>query len=77
VAEFWNRTGSGAGQAVFDKSRIAGSVRASTREQTWDKTGTKKMTWGDKIPCQTGCAARDLNPNPRIKSPLLNSIILL
>jgi hypothetical protein len=28
------------------------------------------------VPARYGCAARDLNPNPRIKSPLLCSLIL-
>jgi hypothetical protein len=33
------------------------------------------MTWSYKTPGQYGCAARDSNPNPRIKSPLLRNSI--
>jgi hypothetical protein len=39
------------------------------------QTGRIKMTWNGKTPGQYGCAARDSNPNPRIKSPLLRDSI--
>jgi hypothetical protein len=40
------------------------SKHGANTEQTWGQNGHIKMTWGDDTPGQTGCAARDLNPEP-------------
>jgi hypothetical protein len=46
-----------------------------TDEQTWSKHGPETATDQSKeivkTPVQDGCAARDLNPEPAVKSPLL------
>ena len=39
-------------------------AREQPRSNHRDKTDTQKLTWGDETPGQTGCAARDLNPEP-------------
>src|SRR5271165_3404898 len=51
-----NASAPGAGRAVFDKPRIAGSVRASNHGATRGTKRTRKMTWSRKTPAQNGCA---------------------
>src|SRR5258708_38068893 len=40
----------GTGRAIFDKARIAGSVRASKHGATRGQTGHIEMTWSDESP---------------------------
>jgi hypothetical protein len=49
--------------------------KITTREQTWSKHGPETaFSWPSEMgitPVQNGCAARDSNPEPAVKSPLL------